>query len=247
MAYRFNAFVFLFSELLSLVVVIYLWLSIYKQGNTIAGYSLRALIIYYIFAKFITLTIKSLDQARIIGDQIRHGELNGNLLKPINYLFEKFFSSLGQISFRIIIYIIIALFVYLLGFDIFSSAPAFIYFILSFILAIIINFLIYYIIGVSVFYFGYIVGFNFIMMGIISFFSGNLIPLDILPSWLYGFARYLPFQYIDFIPISIATGRLPIENISRILFIGLIWAVILYIFSFFIYKIGVKKYEAFSV
>jgi ABC-type uncharacterized transport system permease subunit len=97
LAYRFDVFAAFFSEFLSLTVLIYLWISIYHQGNQIGGYSLDALIGYFILSKFITIVVDSVDMAWLIGDTIREGEILNYLTKPINFLYKNFFHYLGAL------------------------------------------------------------------------------------------------------------------------------------------------------
>mgnify|MGYP001613307655 CR=1 FL=1 len=232
LAHRFNTFTSLISEALVFVVMAYLWLSIYYQGNKIGDYTLKGLIIYYLLTRFISLTIKSGDTGRIVGDAIRNGEISQYLVKPLSFLGENFAANLGVIFYRVFIYAIVFLAIILFGFKTNFPAPAvFIYFFLSIAMAVAINFLIFYMVGISTFYFGFVQGFNFNASIIASLFSGNFIPLDILPPYLLSIANYLPFKFIAFIPVSIITGKISLDNAPIILLSGFAWVIILYLSS----------------
>lgn len=243
LAYRFNIFATFASEFFSLAVFSYLWMSIYSQGNKIGGYTLKGIIIYFLMTKFINLTIKSSDIAREIGDKIRNGEMSNYLVKPLGFFYDWFFGSLGKMIYRLIIYTLIVVAGFVL-FDIKIHGYAeIIYFILSLIIAYIINFLVFYIVGISTFYFGFIQGFNFLMMGIVSFFSGSLIPLDLLPRYLIKITDFLPFKFITFFPISIVTGKVIGDELFLNYLISISWIIILFIFSKILYKKGLIKFE----
>lgn len=247
LAYRFNTFASLISEGLVFAVMAYLWLSVYHQGNKIGDYTLKGLILYYLLTRFINLTIKSWDIGRIVGEVIRHGEISQYLVKPLSFIGENFVANLGAIFYRVFIYAIVFLAIILFGFKAnFPTAAVFIYFSLSIAIAIVINFLIFYTVGISTFYFGFVMGFNFIVSTIASFLAGNFIPLDILPSYLLNIANYLPFKFIAFIPVSIITGKISLDNAPVILLSGFAWIIILYLFSVILYKQGLKRYEAFG-
>lgn len=246
MAYRFNTFAFLIAELFSLVIIIYLWLSIYRQGNQIGNYTLNGLIIYYVFTKIINLLIYARDTARIIGDSIREGDIINYLVKPINFQFESFFSNLGAVAYNFLAYSLIFLVILLFFHGISINILAAVLFILFIFMAIIINFLINYIIGISTFYLGFIMGINFIMFNITLFLSGSLIPLDMLPSVVYKIINFLPFKYLAFVPISIITGKISLNSLMPLLAHGLFWILALYLIALILYKKGLKNYEAYG-
>lgn len=247
LAYRMNTFAYFFSEAFSLLVMIYLWLSIYSQGNKIGSYTFRGLIIYYILTNLISLSLNAQDIARIIGEEIRLGEFVNYLLKPINFQLDKFFYNLGAIAYNFSVYFIIFFIAFVLFFNLTDLNYLLVFYFLIFtIMAVVINFLIYYIIGISTFYLGFIMGVNFIISNIIFFLSGNLVPLDLLPSAVLKIVNWLPFKYLAFIPISIITGRIATGNLLSLFVGGLLWIAILYLISLIIYKQGLKKYEAFG-
>ncbi|MDP3043246.1 MAG: ABC-2 family transporter protein [bacterium] len=246
MAYRFNTFAFLIAELFSLAVIIYLWLSIYRQGNQIGNYTLSSLIIYYIFTKFISLLINAQDTARIIGDSIRQGDIINYLVKPINFQFESFFSNFGAVTYNFLAYSFIFLIILLFFHGISINILSAVLFILFILMAIVINFLINYIIGISTFYLGFIMGINFIMFNITLFLSGSLIPLDMLPSLVYKIVGFLPFKYLAFVPISVVTGKIGLDGLMPLLAHGLFWILALYLVALILYKKGLKNYEAYG-
>lgn len=246
LAYRFNFFAMFFAEFFSLVVLAYLWASIYHQGNQIGSYTLKSLIIYYILTHFINLTVRAWDVGWVVGDKINLGEINNYLIKPLNFMWHTFFSNVGAVVSRSLVFIFIFLSAVILIFkSVNFNLISIFYFALFLVMAFIINFLISYLIGISTFYLGFVAGFNFMMHNIISFFAGNLMPLDIFPPFLFQIVDRLPFKYIAFVPVSIATGRA--QNILQLFFIGLFWIIILYCFAVLLYKRGVKKYDAFGL
>lgn len=244
-AYRVNFFAAFLAEAFGLVIVVYLWLSIYHQGGKIGNYTLSGLIIYFILTKFLNLTIKSSDVARYIGEMIRLGEFNNYLLKPFSYFGHTISYFFATVVYNLVIFSIVFL-PLLFWFDFKITIINFIYFLISLLIAFLINFLFYYSIGVSALFFEYIAGFNFMMWGVNSFFSGNLIPIDLFPKYLISINNFLPFKYIVFVPISIVTGKYSNGEIIFNLSMGIVWSSILFFIGYLIYNKGVKKYEAFS-
>lgn len=244
-AYRVNFFASFIAEALSLVILVYLWLSIYHQGGKIGSYTLGGLILYFVISKFVNLTIRSSDIARYIGEIIRLGDFNNYLLKPLSFLGHTISYFFAVTVYNLIIFSVIFSPLLLLG-KLEITIATFFYFLLSIIIAFLINFLFYYTIGVSTFYFSYIAGFNFIMWSVNSFFSGNVIPIDLFPKYLISINNLLPFKYIVFVPISILTNKYTTNEIFFNLLFGLIWVLILLGIGSLIFNRGLKKYEAYS-
>jgi ABC-2 type transport system permease protein len=119
-------------------------------------------------------------------------------------------------------------------------------FIPSLILAAMIYFFVSYLVGLSAFYFGMIAGLNFIMSNVIAFFSGSILPLDLLPDNVYRLANFLPFKYIAFFPLNIIQGKLSLLEIGWGFVGGVLWLGILFLLTKLIYRNGVKKYEAYG-
>ncbi|KKR21428.1 MAG: hypothetical protein UT48_C0008G0005 [Parcubacteria group bacterium GW2011_GWE2_39_37] len=244
-AYRVNFFASFIAEGLSLVIIVYLWLSIYHQGGKIGNYTLGGLILYFIISKFINLTVRSYDAARYVGEIIRLGDFNNYLLKPLSFFGHTVAYFSAVITYNLIIFSILFSPLLFFGKIEFTIVNLF-YFFISLIIAFFLNFLFYYAVGISSFFFGYIAGLNFMMWGINSFFSGNLIPIDLFPKYLVTINNFLPFKYMVFVPISIITNKYTENEIFLNLFFGLSWVLILVIFTNVLYKKGIKKYEAYS-
>ena len=89
LVYRVN---FLFRSvfgLIPLMATIYLWRAIYAgkdSGDRVAGYTLASMISYYLVVTFVDmLTAVNEDDWQIAAD-IKDGNINQFLLKPIDYL-----------------------------------------------------------------------------------------------------------------------------------------------------------------
>lgn len=243
--YRFNFLASFMSEGLALLVLCYLWFSIYRQGGQIGNYFLGGLVVYYIISRFIALILGTQDIGRVTATSIIQGEFSNYLVKPLSFFKRTLFYNLGMVTYNSLFYI--AAFVFFLLFQPSKIDPiSILLFAVSIAIAYLINFLIYYSIGVSVFFLGYVSGLNYITFGISAFFSGRIVPLDLLPQWLLTISNYLPFRFMVFVPTAIITGKMSLTdsliNISE----GVLWLAILYLASVIIYKKGVKAYESYG-
>ena len=51
-------------------------------------------------------------------------------------------------------------------------------------------------------------GLNFATVAVQQFFSGALIPLSLMPAWMFTITNFLPFRSIVFTPVYIYLGKL---------------------------------------
>ena len=208
---------------------------------------MEQLIAYYLVATFLGLIMRDSDIAWEVGDEIRFGDITNILLKPISYFKYKLAQNFGRVFYKIIIYamVFVILFLILGKYLFFSlSFEQLVYFTVSVILSLFINLIFFYIIGLSAFWLGFIAGLNFAMHMVVNFLSGFIIPLDLLPGTLIKINDFLPFKYMTFIPVSIFNGR--VELSLSLLFVPLIWVIVLYTMSAFLFRKGIKKYEGYG-
>lgn len=244
--YRFNFFANFFGGFLSLMVFVYIWLAVYRNGGTAGDYSLKSLIAYYLIMFVIFLSYKGVgDIAWNLSDYIRLGSFSNFLVKPMDLTKYYVFRSIGlfMYDFFVLIAVVIALVIFgNLGFTFLNI----LLFILSLFLAAGIYFFISYTIGLLAFHFGMVMGINFLMSNVISFFSGSMLPLDLLSGSIRLWADFLPFKYIGFFPLNIIQGKLSLSEMLWGFGGGLLWLGVLFVLAKFIYNSGVKKYEAYG-
>src|SRR5918996_1656255 len=79
---------------------------------------------------------------------------------------------------------------------------------------------------------------------LILLFSGQFVPLTLMPKLIQDIAQYLPFQLLIYYPIQLILGKLSTAQIVQGYVMGFIWlAVAITIFNW-IWRNGVKRYSA---
>ena len=63
-------------------------------------------------------------------------------------------------------------------------------------------------IGILTFKFQDIGFFIFVQMGLISFLTGTIVPLALLPETILYIMRFLPFAYVIYTPTALITGQI---------------------------------------
>ena len=77
--------------------------------------------------------------------------------------------------------------------------------------------------------------------------AGQIIPLDFFPNYYINFINYTPIPYLIKFPVDTAMAiNFSYYNWIFSFLIGLSWCFIMKFFSVIIYKIGIKRYEAYG-
>jgi ABC-2 type transport system permease protein len=247
LAYRSDILMILVSRTFSLTIFVYLWLSIYSQGETIGDYALPELISYYIFVSLLDVTVLSIDVGWWAGDDIRLGEFTNYLLQPISYFWSKFSGALAKTIFNTLIFSTAFLLVAVFAkkYITLPSDPERIFaFLLFSALAFILYFLFSYLIGITAFWIADIKGLNFSMRTVSMMLSGGLAPLTIFPPLFQKIANCLPFKYFSWYPVALAVGKADFSTAE--LAKAAAWITLLGICAYVFYSMGVKKYEGYG-
>ncbi|MBU4501249.1 MAG: ABC-2 family transporter protein [Nanoarchaeota archaeon] len=243
-AYRFEFFVTLITAPISLIVFYFLWKSIFEYTGVgiLQGFTFTEMVSYYL----LNLVVGFFTWSRIerwMEEDIRYGHMIKDLLKPVNYFFQAFYFELGLSALGIVVQAIPFFIIGLVFFDlVMASWINIAFFVVSLLLAHILYFLISYIIGLTAFWFQRIEGLSRAKKPIIHFLSGGLIPLTFMPLMFQDISKFLPFQYIRFIPISFYLGKYELNSMFTLLAIQVIWVLLLYTLAHVMWNNAFKKF-----
>lgn len=244
LAYRFHFYVTLMTSPLQLLIYYFLWNSIfnYSGQEVIRGFTFGGIIAYYALNMVVAFfTWSHVDEW--LERAVRHGELLNDLLKPIKVIYSYFFTLLGINLLAILLemtpFFLIAVFFF--GVEI---APLFYFltFLISIVLALILNFFISYLVGMTAFWFKRIGGIRRVRRALVVFLSGGMIPLTFFPGTFQKIFAYLPFQYIRFIPINIYLGTYPYLKTLTLIGVQVVWIIILYLIAELIWYKAFRKF-----
>jgi ABC-2 type transport system permease protein len=68
-------------------------------------------------------------------------------------------------------------------------------------------------------------GFNAIMTGLVTFFSGMVVPLPLFPDWLQGALYWQPFRGLADVPFRIYSGNIALADAPFEIALQLTWAI----------------------
>ena len=230
---------YLISQLVRLGGVMIIW---YVTLRNSANIDFKEIFTYYLLGE---IFIVQLSHHSLIEGEIVSGKLANRLLRPANLWLSYWIDYIGRYFVVDTIKVLIGIIVGIIGFQ-FLVMPAsilyFVFFLISSIIAYLINLYIGYIIGFCSFYFGYIFGVAELVTQVKTIISGQMLPLNYLP--FAAILQNLPFALTFFIPLQIYLGKISYQESIISILTGVFWVIILFIIAKVIYTKGLQKFEA---
>ena len=247
--YRAHFFVGLVKIPLTLIVFYYLWSSIFSfsGGGVIQGYTFAEMFIYYVISMVVGVLVYC-DVDGWMNDGIKDGDVVGDFLRPIAYIWDLFYQYFGLRVLAFLIEVIPILVVALFFLSVPLPSLLFgVLFVVAIILAIFLNYFFTFCIGLSAFWFKEIQGIRRVKNVIVAFLEGALIPLTFFPLIFQSVFKYLPFQYLRFVPINIFLQKYAVSEVVVLLIIQIVWVLIFFIVAKVVFKRAFKMFAGAGV
>jgi ABC-2 type transport system permease protein len=244
--YRANLSMYLLYWIISPVVYLAVWITIANSQGSVNGLTANDFVTYY-------LTLLIVDQLtsditiHILAYKIQDGTLSGDLLRPVHPILTG--TLVNNLSFKVLLLIILVpvwLLLCLLFHPNFSSVTAgsillaapgiLLGFAISFLLGAVITCLAFWttrVYAISEFYFTLVI-----------LFSGQFVPLQLMPRFIQDVAQFLPFQMFKYVPIQIILNRMAPEVILRNYAAGLAWFFAAALLFRWVWREGIKRFSA---
>jgi len=209
--FRLSFVVMVIGNLLYLIVVYFLWKAIYASAGTdiVNGMTFTDTLIYLVLA---TALFNFMEMYTVweIGRNIQSGKIVLDLLKPMEYRKYLFWSYSGSFVTQFFLtflptFIAVAAVTH-------GAIPLginLLYFVVSVVFAVSINYSIDFIVGTICLYTESIWGINIMKQVIVLLLSGATIPLAFFPETMKTVLHWLPFQSIYHAPLSILLNANP--------------------------------------
>ena len=252
--YRANALVGAFAIFSGLLIEYLLLSNVFKNeiatGSPIQNFaSFNHLIIYIMLCMMVGQLKSSWHNSMMMIDEIRSGELNKYLIKPISYFPYNFMNFIGHNSLFYLVYFTIMILTPIVmgpGYA-FGGFLQVIGFLIALLISVFLSYSIYFCMVCFGFWFGevraLIIAYNMFTI----FLSGQLIPIQLFPEGLKQFVMNSPFRFMVDFPVSIATAQsIDVNQLIQGLALQIGWCVVMYLIGKIIYTIGVRQYEAFG-
>ncbi|MBQ4225192.1 MAG: ABC-2 family transporter protein [Oscillospiraceae bacterium] len=228
--YRIAMIVMVIGNLLYLTLVYFLWRSIYASSGTdiVNGMTFTDTLIYLVLA---TALFNFMEMYTVweIGRNIQTGKIVLDLIKPMEYRSYLFWSYSGSFAVQFFTtflptFIIVAVLTH-------GAVPIginLVWFVISVVIAVTINYSIDFIVGTICLYTESIWGINIMKQVIVLLLSGATIPLAFFPEELHRIVECLPFQSIYNAPLTILLKADPAPaEVLPVIGVQLAWAVVM--------------------
>ncbi len=236
MMYRFSFFFTLIGNLLYIVLLYFLWGSIYRDADTIRGMSFDQAFVYVALAGSIFTMVTTWADWEI-SYRITSGSIIMDLMKPVDFQLYSLSRSAGFLIFNVTMIALpsaLALFLFF-GAEI-EMGTGLLLLPVGLLMAFLISFAIDYIVGLTSFYTESIWGISVTKEIITTLLSGALVPLQFFPDVAQRFLRLLPFQAIYHVPLTMLTSPdMGPGACAELLGTQILWVLILFLFGRFLF------------
>jgi ABC-2 type transport system permease protein len=248
LTYKFNFVLTILFAFFPIIIQLFIWNNVFSgaASGVMFGYTFSQMIYYAVLCNFIN-TVATTNAHYKIGGEIKNGELNTFIVKPVNYIGFRLADSfggkaletgiLGLLLAAILTVVPLAFGLELPGF----SIPVFALFLL---LAILLNFFLFLSISLLTFWITDAGSMFGTISIVITVLSGGVFPIDIFGETFVNISRVLPFQYMVYTPLNYALGKLTGSGAAISLGIQALWAGLLCLVCIALWNRGVKRYTA---
>jgi ABC-2 type transport system permease protein len=184
-----------------MLVFMALWTTAFGVSGQaeLQGFTRVELVWYLAMTETITLSTSRIFEE--IGEAVRAGDLAYTLGRPLSYPFFQVANSLGNSAPRFLLNLLIAAAVVGLGLRQAAGSPAGLAAFLGMaLLALALDACIAVLIGLLAFWLEEIAPIFWVYQKLVFTLGGMFLPLDMFPTWLRDVARWLPFQFITYVP-----------------------------------------------
>ena len=246
--YRWNYFIRAVFGLVPLLGTVFLWRAIFaERGGGMRGYDYGSMIYYYLLTILVSNLVTPTEDDWQIAADIRDGQINSFLTKPLSYLAYRFtiFTSARLVYSAVTIIPIALIFFWFRSYvtlppDVLTYVCA----IVSVVMAALIQFFITYALAMMAFWILEISTIVFIVYSFEYFLGGQMFPVDIMPPAVQATMKWLPFYYELFCPIAIFLGRLRGAAMLEALVIQTAWVLATWAAARMMWRRGLGHYQA---
>jgi len=244
--YRANLLMYLLYWLVSPIIYLAVWTSIANSKGSVNGLTANDFVTYYM-----TLLIVDQITSNIVihtfGYKIQDGSLSGELVRPIHPMLTN--ALVNNIAFKMLTimgFIPIWIVLFFLYKPDFSSVT--LNGVLIAIPAMMIGFFIGFLLSATItslaFWTTRVYSIHEFYYALILLFSGQFVPLTLMPKVIQDIAQYLPFQFLIYFPIQLILGKFTETQIIQGFITSSIWLIVAITIFNFVWRNGVKRFSA---
>lgn len=246
--YRWNFFLRSLFGLVPLAGTVFIWGALFKERQAdIGGYDYRSMIFYFVLTMLADNLVTPTEDEWQIAADIREGQINAFLTKPMNYLGYRLSLFLSyRLLYTLVTIIPVALVIFYFRDDVTLPSHGVTWLLSAGSLAMagLIQFLIAYSLAMLAFWILEISTIVFILYSFEYFLSGHVFPLDIMPASFQITLKWLPFPYELYFPVAVFLEKVRGAELWSGLAIQAGWLLLTWFAARLMWRRGVRHYQA---
>src|SRR6267143_2912903 len=216
--YRWNYFLRALFGLIPLAGTVFLWRAIFQEpgGRGFGGYDYGSMIYYYLLTILVSNLVTPTEDDWQIAADIREGQINSFLTKPLNYLgYRTGIFLAGRLVYTAVTIIPISLIFFYFRDYIQppSSVVTYVLSIISLVMAAFIQFFITYSLAMMAFWILEISTIVFIVYSFEYFLGGQMFSIDIMPAGSQTVLKWMPCYYELFCLVGSILERVKVPEL----------------------------------
>ncbi len=240
--YRGNVAGSLILYTLFIYVFYSLWRAIFRSGEVLS-YT-HAQVVWYLIVTELILLGARFNIVGQVNEDVKTGALAYTLGRPLHYIAYQAASTLGGVVVNLMFFGGLAL---VLGLVFAGPIPGFAWWALplmglSMALGVALQFCFHMAIGLTAFHLEDNAGVYLIFQKFV-FMLGALLPVEILPQWLQGAARLLPFSYVAWAPARL-TVAFSWQLFAQVVPLQALWVAFALGLALLLYRSGIRSLQA---
>lgn len=228
LTYKFHVYSNILMQVIIMACSACFWKALFRNTDTLKGVNVDTMLVYTVISSVISIVLSSDVEWRIMRC-VEKGTIAIDMIRPVNpfsIYFAEDIAALISLFFQNIIPILIIASL-IIGVPAPVSSSAFLLFVLSLVMAYVINWFIAVLFGMISFSAIQISSLFQVKKHLIRLLSGSIIPIWFFPGWLRNILSALPFAYLYQLPLDIYIGKAAGEEIVKGLAIQFIWMIVL--------------------
>lgn len=245
--YRVSFFLSMLSAAFPIIIQTTMWNYLYGHSDAAAifGYQQGEILLYTLLATIVSQLVSTGFEWEMNGD-IKMGGLNKYLIRPVGYKGYQFFRFLGQKVPRVMV--IVPVMAVIIGLAFWQGMPVSAGRVLAFLaslgLALLLNFSIFYCVGLLGFWLTDVDKLFGTISIVLTVASGGVFPLDIFGGIVEILVSLLPFGYTAQFPVNIINGRFGWGRIGVGIAFQIGWIFFFACLGNVMWRRGLKRYAA---
>ena len=240
-AYRAWVWMEFVVQILAMVVLYFFWQAVYANGGTLGGLNFQQTINYVMIAQMLMPLVEN----RLIfnfGSMIREGQIAIDLLRPLDMQARFYVDAVGTLFLNLLLkapLLIIAVLFFQVQLP--HDLPTWLVFLVALVLGHGILFFFDWIFACLAFYSTETWGLSVVRIAVVTFFSGAVVPLQMMPDWLRSIANGLPFAQSVYVPVSFLSGVAPVSAALPTWLVQLLWLIGLGVTSRVVFNVSLRR------